>query len=124
MLKIRMQRIGRINQPSYRIVVIESARSTKAGKFVERIGSYDPKTKARVLDTERIQYWLKVGAQPTPTVHNMLVSAGILNAKKINVLPAFKAPEAPVEEAATPVSEAPVTEETKTEEAPAETPAQ
>lgn len=128
MLKIRMQRIGRINQPSYRIVVIEHARSTKAGKFVERVGSYDPKTKSRVLETERVKYWLSVGAQPSATVHNMLVSLGVLNTKKINVLPAYKAPEKPAEEAvaqqpAAAAPEAAATEE-KTEEVPAETAAQ
>jgi small subunit ribosomal protein S16 len=100
MLKIRMQRIGRINQPSYRVVVVEHTSAPKAGKFVERVGTYNPKTKERVLDTERIKYWLSVGAQPSPTVHNMLVSLGILKAKKINILPAYKAPEAPAAEAA------------------------
>ncbi len=99
MLKIRMQRTGRINMPSYRIVVTEHARGPKAGKFVERLGSYDPKTKQRTLSEDRVKYWMSVGAQPSATMHNMLVSLGILNAKKINVLPAFveKKVEAAVE---------------------------
>lgn len=87
MLKIRMQRVGRINIPAYRIVVIEHTSSPKAGKFVERVGSYNPKSKQRILAEDRIKYWMSVGAKPSGTVHNMLVSAGILNAKKINVLP-------------------------------------
>ena len=94
-----MQRTGRINMPSYRIVVVEHTASPKAGKFVEKVGTYNPKTKERVLDTERIKYWMSVGAKPSDTVHNMLVSLGVLNAKKINVLPKYKAPEAAPAEA-------------------------
>ena len=110
MLKIRMQRTGRINMPSYRIVVLEHTSSPKAGKFVEKVGTYNPKSKERVLDTERIKYWMSVGAQPSATVHNMLVSLGILNEKKINVLPSYKEPvkeEVKAEAAAAPAPEAP-----------------
>ena len=135
MLKIRMQRIGRINQPAFRIVVTEHTAGPKAGKFVERLGSYNPRTKERVLNEERVKYWLSVGAQPSATVHNMLVSLGVIKGAKINILPAYKAPavaessseaqpEKPAAEA--PAAEAPaepVAEGTK-EEAPAETPAQ
>src|SRR3989344_3264571 len=98
MLKIRMQRTGRINDPSYRLVVTEHTASVATGKFVEKVGTYDPKSKVRQLSEERIKYWMSVGAKPSATVHNMLVSLGILNAKKINVLPSYKAP-APPEEA-------------------------
>ena len=113
-----MQRTGRINIPSYRIVVIEHTKSPKAGKFLERVGSYNPKSKQRILSEERIKYWMSVGAQPSDTVHNMLVSAGILNSKKINVLPkktvAKKeepAAEAPAAEPVAKAEEAAVTEE-------------
>lgn len=92
MLKIRMQRTGRINTPSYRIVVVEHTASPKAGKFVDKVGTYDPKSKQRVLDAERIKHWISVGAKPSATVHNMLVSLGIVDGKKINVLPMYKAP--------------------------------
>ena len=92
MLKIRMQRTGRINTPSYRIVVVEHTASPKAGKFVDKVGTYDPKSKQRLLDTERIKHWLSVGAKPSATVHNMLVSLGIIDGKKINVLPMYKPP--------------------------------
>ena len=102
MLKIRMQRTGRINSPSYRVVVAEHARSTKTGNIVEKVGTYDPKSKARVLNEERIKYWMSVGAKPSGTVHNMLVSVGLLNAKKINVLPRKTVPK-PVEAEAAPV---------------------
>ena len=92
MLKIRMQRTGRTNAPSFRIVVLEHTRSPKAGNFLEKLGTYNPKTKVRILNAERIKYWISVGAQLSATVHNMLISAGIIEGKKINVLPAYRAP--------------------------------
>src|SRR3989344_993565 len=95
MLKIRMQRIGRINMPSYRIIVVEHTESTKTGNFTDIVGTYNPRSKERKLDEGKIQHWLSVGAKPSATVHNMLISAGILKGKKINVLPAFKAPASP-----------------------------
>lgn len=87
MLKIRLQRTGRINSPSYRVIVTEHANGPKTGNFVEVVGTYDPKTKTRALDAERIKHWISVGAKPSDTMHNMLISAGITTGKKINVLP-------------------------------------
>lgn len=122
MLKIRMQRTGRTNDPAYRIVVTEHTRGPKSGKFVERLGSYNPKTKARTLDNERVSYWLSVGAKASGTMHNMLVSAGVVSGKKVNVLPRKSPPkkkevEAEAAPAAAPASEAaPAAEEVKTEE--------
>ena len=87
-----MQRVGRINTPAYRIIVVEHTESPKTGNFVDLVGSYNPKTKERKLDEAKIKHWMSVGAQPSDTVHNMLVSVGILNAKKINVLPKFVEP--------------------------------
>src|SRR5574337_1942670 len=95
MLKIRMQRTGRINVPTYRIVVVEHTESPKAGKYVDHIGSYDPVAKQRILKEDRVRYWLSVGAKPSGTVHNMLVSAGIIKGKKVNVLPRKSPPKAP-----------------------------
>lgn len=132
MLKIRLQRIGRINSPSYRIIVTEHTRGPKTGNFVEKLGSYNPKTKERTLNADRIKYWISVGAQPSDTMHNMLVTEGVITGKKINVLPKktvakVEEPvvEAPVVAAApAPVVEAPATVatpvvETVVEEAPA-----
>ncbi len=118
MLKIRMQRTGRINIPSYRIVVVEHTASPKAGKFVELVGNYNPKSKDRNLKEDRIKYWMSVGAQPSDTVHNMLISAGILNGKKINVLPRKSPPksEAPGREVAS--AAAPIAPETPAEPTP------
>jgi len=108
MLKIRMQRTGRTNAPSFRIVVIEHTESTKSGHIVEKLGTYNPKTKERNLDGERIKYWLSVGAKASGTMHNMLISAGIIEGKKVNVLPR-KSPPKKEEEAAkeAPAAEAP-----------------
>lgn len=123
MLKIRMQRIGRKNDPAFRVVVAEHTRSPKAGNYLERLGSYNPKTKARILDAERIKHWISVGAQPSGTMHNMLVSAGIIAGEKVNVLPK-KTPivkDAPAEE---PKAEAPAAEAIEAAAAPEETPAE
>ncbi|HVM73806.1 MAG TPA: 30S ribosomal protein S16 [Candidatus Paceibacterota bacterium] len=121
MLKIRLQRTGRINSPSYRVIVAEHTRGPKTGNFVEVVGTYDPKSKARSLDTERIRYWISVGAQPSATMHNMLISAGITTGKKINVLPAFVAkPVEPAAEVPTSSAEASVKEEEIVQTADAE----
>ena len=103
-----MQRIGKINQPSFRIVVTEHTASPKAGKFVEKVGTYNPKTKERNLNADRIKYWLSVGAKASGTMHNMLISMGIIEGKKVNVLPKKSPPkkEEPAVEAA-PAAEAP-----------------
>ena len=132
MLKIRLQRTGRINSPSYRIVVIEHARSTKAGNIVEAVGTYDPMTKTRTLKEDRVKYWMSVGAKPSPTVHNMLVSLKLISGKKINVNPKKVlakpeepvAPEAPAAVAAAPVAEATAVEQDPAEAAAEEVPAQ
>ena len=123
-----MQRTGRINSPSFRIIVTEHARSPKTGNFVEKLGTYNPKTKERNLNAGRIKYWMSVGAKPSATVHNMLISLGIITGKKINVLPSYKesVKEEPKAETATPAAEAPAAEAPAEEakaDAPAEVPA-
>ncbi len=118
-----MQRVGRINMPSYRIIVVEHTEGPKTGNIVEKVGTYNPRSKERAINADRVKYWMSVGAQPSDTVHNMLVSLGILNAKKINVLPKFVAPvveAAPEEVKAVPAAaaeEAPAAEEVAAEEA-------
>jgi len=116
-----MQRIGRKNDPAFRVVVAEHTRSPKAGNFLERLGSYNPKTKERILDAERIKHWLSVGAQASGTMHNMLISAGIIAGEKINVLPR-KTPivkeEVATPEVAAPVAEVAAVEAPVVEEAP------
>ena len=129
MLKIRMQRIGRRHQPHYRVVVIDGRRGPKSGKFVEILGHYNAKMGEFKVKEDRASYWISVGAQPSDTVHNFLVDAGVVEGKKVNVLPkktpiVTEQPEEEKEEVASEVistenSEAPA-EEAPAEEAPAE----
>jgi small subunit ribosomal protein S16 len=151
MLKIRLQRVGRKHEPSFRLVLTDSKNSTKSGKYLENLGNYDARRGEKSeFKGERITYWVSKGAQLSGTVHNLLIDKKIVSGKKVNVLPLKKAivkdapaeaptpaaapvaPEAPkVEEVAAPVEapapveEAPVAEvapAAPTEEAPAETP--
>lgn len=114
MLKIRLQRVGRKHEPSFRLVLTDSKNSTKSGRFKEILGSYDPRKATDLIKTDRVKYWLEKGAQATGSVHNLFVNHKVIDAKKVNVLPK-KTYVAPVVE--TPV-EAPAAE------APAETPAE
>ncbi len=82
MLIIRLTRRGKRNDPSFRIVVSERLNPVK-GKFLEQLGHYNPKLKTKSLNKERILHWLKVGAACSPTIHNLLVSEGIIQAPKI-----------------------------------------
>jgi len=71
MLKIKLHRTGKSHQPSYRIVVVE-ARSKRDGKYLENLGHYNPVTKELVADKDLVASWIGKGAQPTPTVANLL----------------------------------------------------
>ena len=79
-LKIRLARAGTKKRPYYHIVLAD-ARSPRDGRFIEKVGSYDPMleddSKRVVLNTERAQHWLSVGAVPTDRVLRFLASAGI-----------------------------------------------
>ena len=90
MLKIRLQRIGRKNDPAFRAVLTDSKNSTKSGRFLEIVGTYNPKAGETVFKTERIQYWMSKGAKLSDTMHNFLVHQGVIKGKKINVLPKKK----------------------------------
>ena len=81
MLVIRFQRVGRRNDPAYRIVVVER-RSKPHSTGVETVGSYHPKTKHTVLKSDRILHWMGKGAQASATVHNLLVKNAVIKAKK------------------------------------------
>ncbi|PJA33116.1 MAG: 30S ribosomal protein S16, partial [Candidatus Zambryskibacteria bacterium CG_4_9_14_3_um_filter_42_15] len=85
MLKLRLQRVGRVNEPSFRLVLTESKNSTKSGRFKEILGSYDPRKSVDSIDAGRVKYWLSQGVGTTDTVHNLLVKHKIINAKKIDV---------------------------------------
>ena len=80
-LSIRLSRGGSKKRPYYRIVVAD-ARSPRDGKFIEKIGNYDPRLakddeKRVVLDADRAKHWLGVGAQPTDRVARFLDAAGV-----------------------------------------------
>ena len=116
MLTIRLSRVGRKNDPSFRVVVVDSKRKVKAGNYLEMVGSYDPRVDRVELKADRIKHWMSHGAQVSDTVHNLLVSQKIIDAKKINILPKFVAPEAPAAEVApaeAPAEAAPVAETTE-----------
>jgi small subunit ribosomal protein S16 len=146
-VKIRLMRVGKKKQPSYRVVVTDS-RSPRDGRFIEVIGQYAPRAEPSVvtIDSDRALHWLKVGAQPTEQAGKLLEIAGVWAAYKADVgkdavvkpkvkvkakteKPAAEAPAAEAPAAEAPAAEAPaaepepepVAEETPAvEEAPAE----
>ncbi|MBB1158928.1 MULTISPECIES: 30S ribosomal protein S16 [Amycolatopsis] len=76
-VKIKLQRLGKIRAPYYRIIIAD-ARTRRDGKAIETIGKYHPKEEPSFIevDTERAQYWLGVGAQPTEPVQRILEITG------------------------------------------------
>jgi len=82
--KIRLSRHGRKGRPFYHIVVADS-RSPRDGKFIERIGSYNPNTNPATIDLnfEKALYWMNVGAQPTDTARSILSYKGVLMMKHL-----------------------------------------
>lgn len=78
MVKLRLTRVGKKKQPSYRLVAAPS-RSPRDGRFIEILGHYNPLTHPAtvVFKEERIMHWLKEGAQPTESVLKLLIGAGI-----------------------------------------------
>lgn len=86
MLMIRFQRIGRKNDAAFRIAVLEKTAGPKAGKYVDLVGTYNPKTKATTLKPESIKEWMAKGAQVSPSVHNLLVKEGVVEGAKVPVI--------------------------------------
>lgn len=81
MVKIRLMRVGKRKQPSYRVVVADS-RSPRDGRIIEAIGHYHPRQDPSVIsiDSDRAVYWLEKGAQPSNTVRNLLRISGAWSA--------------------------------------------
>jgi small subunit ribosomal protein S16 len=79
MLRIRLLRVGKKKQPSYRIVVAD-VRSPRDGAIVEQVGHYNPMTEPStvVVDADKVRHWLKVGAKPSETVERILVTQGVV----------------------------------------------
>lgn len=125
MLVIRLQRTGRSNLATYRVVLAEKSRAAK-GKFQEILGHYLPSQKTPVvkIDTDRAAHWIKLGAIPSDTVARLMKKEGAKGMEKyMTTYTKKRSKKAPVEEPAKP--SAPVTEAAPAEEAPtpAETPA-
>ncbi|MDN6428233.1 MAG: 30S ribosomal protein S16 [Propionibacterium sp.] len=76
-VRIRLKRMGKIHAPFYRVVVVDS-RKKRDGRVIEEVGVYDPTREPSVIkiDSDRAQYWLSVGAQPSDQVRNLLVLTG------------------------------------------------
>jgi small subunit ribosomal protein S16 len=83
MLTIRLFRVGKKNQPAYKIVVTDKRNAASRGRFVEEVGFYDPLTKQRNLKGDRVKYWLGQGAKTSDTVHNMLITDKVIEASKL-----------------------------------------
>lgn len=107
MLVIRLTRVGKRNKALFRIVIQEKRRAPSS-KAMEIVGQVNPHTEPSTitLKQERIQYWLTKGAQPSATVHNMLVNAKILSGPKRKVVKEKRKTE---EKAATPSAAKPET---------------
>jgi small subunit ribosomal protein S16 len=123
-LKIRLARGGAKKRPFYRIVVAEAA-SPRDGRYVERVGTYNPMVpkdheQRLVINGERISFWLSKGAQPTERVHKMLAAAGLMAAPVIRDQPKKSAPGQKRAEREAAAAEAAAEAAAAVEEAPAE----
>ncbi len=78
MLKIRLSRVGKKKQPTYRVVIAD-ARAARDGAFVEVIGHYNPRSQPKVIeiDADKAREWMSKGAQPTDVVRRLLTASGI-----------------------------------------------
>lgn len=103
MLMIRLQRTGKRNQADFRIVLAEKEAPVQK-KFQEVLGSYNPRRKAFQIKKDRLEYWLGQRIQLSPTVHNLLVTQGLLSEKKVK---AFNIPKKPAEPAVEKPAETP-----------------
>lgn len=110
MLRIRLQRVGRKHEPTFRLVLTESTNSTKSGRFLEILGSYDPRTDKPQFNADKIKEWISKGARVTDTVHNLLINQKIISGKKINVLPRKSPPKEEIKEEVKVAASAPAAE--------------
>ena len=102
-VRIRLQRHGKKRRPFYRLVAVDS-RSQRDGRFIERIGHYDPMTDPAniVIDAEKALKWLRTGAQPSDTVKDLMSKAGVweqfINEKEGRPTPTPETESAPASE--------------------------
>lgn len=90
MLKIRLQRVGKKHDPSFRVVLTDSARAARSGSVNEVLGLYSAKREQTKLSKDKIKEWISKGAQVSDTVHNILVREKVIKGPKKNVLPSRK----------------------------------
>ena len=77
MVKIRLTRTGKKNYATYRLVITNN-REKRDSKVIEYVGNYNPHTKDLKIESERINYWLGVGAQPSDSARTLLVKGGVV----------------------------------------------
>ncbi|NMB48685.1 30S ribosomal protein S16 [Candidatus Kuenenbacteria bacterium] len=82
MLMIRLSRVGKTKQPTYRIIVQDKSKDPW-GKALEFLGNYNPHTKDLVINKERLEYWRGVGAQMSASINNLLIRKQIIRGKKV-----------------------------------------
>ena len=87
MLKIRLQRVGRKNVRTFRVVLTDSKNSTKSGRVHEILGTYDLENDKKEISADRVKYWISKGAKTSDTIHNFLIEKKIIAGKKVNALP-------------------------------------
>jgi small subunit ribosomal protein S16 len=125
MVKIRLMRVGKVKQPSYRVVVADS-RSPRDGRIIESIGHYNPRMDPSVveIDSDRAVHWLQLGAQPSDAVRKLLQITGAWSAFTGEAPGEPRRPTAAASVTATPAAstaEEPVGEGEAPEETPSET---
>lgn len=92
MLVIRLQRVGKKHQASFRIV-LQDSKWKPQGKALELLGFYNPVSKEKQFQQERIKFWISKGAQPSPTLHNMFIDAKVIEGEKVKAWKPKKAKE-------------------------------
>lgn len=97
MVVLRLSRVGKKSHPTFRLIASDKQKDT-VGSYLELLGSYDPHAIPTRIEfkADRVKYWLSVGAQPSDTVHNLLVEKGIIDSPKKVIAKAKEVvPEAP-----------------------------
>lgn len=123
MLAIRLQRLGRKGYPTYRLAVQEARRHPSSGRVVAYVGNYNPHTKEVNLNIEKVEFYLKNGAQPTPRVAKLLTENKIKLPEWVKLHTQKNNPIRNTEKLRrNQPKEEPAAEEAKAEEAPAEEP--
>lgn len=123
-VKIRLRRMGKKKQPTYRVVVAD-ARSPRDGRIIESIGRYDPRREPSLveIDNDRARYWLGTGAQPTDRVQKLLEISGAVAQPKVSRAGVYRLDDPPRSPPPDPdVTESPEAAEDSAVEEPAAVP--